>query len=116
MLGAAPVSTAARLLDFVVPRAWRRRAIERAAGRYLERLLEVNSARVTNDFEARVFESRRQLEAELRARLQELVESAVRALESARPARAAGAAAIGAELERLERLRAQLSTARVEAA
>jgi GTP-binding protein EngB required for normal cell division len=116
MLTAAPVSAAARLLDLVAPRALQWRAIERAAGRYLERLLEVNSARVTNDFEARVAESRGELEAELRARLQELVEPAVRALENARHAHTAGAAAIGAELQRLERLRARLSAARVEAA
>jgi hypothetical protein len=44
------------------------------------------------------------------------VEPAVRALENARHAHTAGAAAIGAELQRLERLRARLSAARVEAA
>jgi GTPase SAR1 family protein len=116
MLAAAPVSAAARLLDLVGPRALRRRAIARDAGRYLERLLEVNSARVTNDFEARIAESRAQLEGELRARLRELVESAERAVERARLARAAGAAATGAELQRLGQLRAQILAARVEAA
>jgi hypothetical protein len=59
--------------------------------------------------EARISESRGQLEAELRARLRELVEPAERALERARQARAAGAAATGVELQGLGRLRAQLS-------
>lgn len=116
LLAAAPVSAVTRLLDRASPRGLRRRAVEAAAGRYLERLLEVNSARIKNDFEARLAESRRLLEQELRSRLEELARSAERALEGARHARAAGSGAVGAELERLGQLRAQVAAARAEGA
>ncbi|HKB24810.1 MAG TPA: dynamin family protein [Methylomirabilota bacterium] len=104
MLAVAPGSAGARLLDVMGGRAWRRRAIERDAGRYLERLLEVNSARIKNDFEARVAESRRLLESEIRGRLRALSDSAERALESARQAHAEGAPAVGTRLERIRSL------------
>ncbi len=109
MLTAAPTSLAARLLDRVGPRGLRRPAIGRAAGRYLARLLDVNSARVKNDFDARVAESRGRLEEQLRARLRDLAGAAERALEAARRARAAGAGAVERERERLARLRAALT-------
>jgi hypothetical protein len=112
MLTVAPSSMGNWLLDLVTLRDRRRRAIERDAGRYLERLMEVNSARVKNDFHARVIESRRSLETELRARLRELHASAARALERARQAQAAGSTAVEAELERLETLRGQLEALR----
>lgn len=83
--------------------------IERAAGAYLERLLEVNSTRLKNDFEARVAESRRLLEKEIRDRLRELSASAERALESAERAWVAGAAAVQARLERIRALREQVA-------
>ena len=109
MLTAAPPSVGAWLLGVVGLRAWRSRVIERAASAYLERLLEVNSARLTNDFAARVAESRRLLEREIRDRLRELMASAERALESAARARAAGAAAVQARLEQVRTLRAQVA-------
>jgi len=107
MLAVAPSSPSGWLLDRLRTRARRLRAIERDASRYLERLLEVNSARVKNDFHDRVVESRRLLEQELRDHLRELSVSAERALESARQARAAGAAAVGAQLERIQAMRAE---------
>jgi GTP-binding protein EngB required for normal cell division len=116
MLATAPLSTTTRLLDIVGPRSLRRRAVGRDAHRYLERLLEINSARVTNDFEARVSESRRGLEEELRARLRNLSASAERALAAARLAQTAGTAAVSAELLRLARLRATVLPTRAEAA
>ncbi len=107
MLHLAPLSLGARLLDTLgVP--GRRRSIERAAARYLGRLFEVNSARITNDFRERVLESRRLLDAELRSRLTEVRTSAERALTGAREARHAGAAAVSARLAWLAGLRAQL--------
>lgn len=71
----------------------------------------MNSARIKNDFEARVAESRHLLEAEIRTRLRELSDSAERAVESARQAFAAGAAAVGARLERVRTLRARVEAA-----
>jgi len=86
-----------------------RRAVERDTAAYLEHLLQVNSARVQNDLIERVRESRRRLEAEIRARLSEAVRSAASALERANARRAEGEASVAAELSRLQewRLRAQ---------
>ena len=108
MLRIAPVSAAARLWDRLRPPAARRRAVERAAVAYLERLLEVNSARVANDFRERVARSRRELEAGVRRPLRDAVTSAERALAEARRARAAGAAAVRARLERIATLRTRV--------
>jgi len=89
------------LLDQVMPR---RRAITIAA-EYLERLLSSNSARIQNDLIERVAESRQALEAEIRARLTDALETAERALERARERNAEGREAVRAEIERLMALR-----------
>lgn len=107
MLPVAPASLGRWLLDVAGIRSRRTRAIERDAGRYLERLLEVNSARTKNDFVERVVESRRLLEKEVRDRLRELCASAEGALEAARQTRAAGSQAVKAKLARIEALRSQ---------
>jgi hypothetical protein len=78
----------------------------RHARDYLRRLLETNSARVVNDLRERALQSRRQLEAEVRARLDDLSASARRALDNARAARAEGAERVRCESERLGELRA----------
>ncbi len=108
MLTVAPSSVGNWLLDLVRLRTRRLKAVERDASRYLERLLEVNSARIKNDFLDRVVDSRRLLEKELRSRLRELSASAERALESAREAQAAGAQAVEAELARTRALRSEV--------
>jgi GTP-binding protein EngB required for normal cell division len=108
MLRIAPVSARDRLLDRLRPPGGRRRAVERAAMAYLERLIEVNSARVANDFRERVLRSRRALEAAVRRRLRDAVAAAERAVAEARFARAAGAAAVQARLERIATLRARV--------
>jgi hypothetical protein len=112
MLTVAPSSVGNWLLDMVSLRALRVRAIQRDAGRYLERLLEVNSARIKNDFLERVVESRRLLEGELRSRLRELAGSAERAMAEARRAQAAGTLAVRARLEWLQSLRSQIEALR----
>jgi len=114
MLTVAPVAIGNWLLDLVSLRARRLRAIERDARRYLERLLEVNSARLKNDFLDRVVESRRLLEKEIRDRLRGLSASAERALEEARRARAAGTQAVNAKLERIRALRSEVEALRRE--
>lgn len=108
MLTVAPASAGSLLLDLLRSRGGRLRAIERAANEYLARLLEVNSARIKNDFQERVLESRRLLEAELRRRLRGLSDSAERALERARATRAAGTAAVEAKLRSIAELRSQI--------
>jgi GTP-binding protein EngB required for normal cell division len=57
MLRVAPDSGGSWMLDIVRRPGQRRRAVERDARAYLERLLEINSARITNDFRDRVMES-----------------------------------------------------------
>ncbi|PWU20536.1 MAG: hypothetical protein C5B48_12405 [Candidatus Rokuibacteriota bacterium] len=106
MLAVAPWSGG--LLDRLRSRAGRQRAIERRASQYLERLLEVNSARIKNDFLERVLESRRLLEAELRQRLRALAESATQALQRARLTRAAGLGAIEAKLTTIAGFRSEI--------
>jgi hypothetical protein len=80
-------------------------AVAREAEEYLETLLVTNSSRIQYDLDERVTESRRRLEAEIRARLREVCTSAEGALEQARTKRAAGEDAVRAEVERLDALR-----------
>jgi GTP-binding protein EngB required for normal cell division len=108
MLRVAPVSAAVRLLDRLRPPGARRRAVERDAAAYLGRLLEVNSARIANDFQERVLQSRRALEAGVRRRLHDAVASAERAVEQGRRAQAAGAAAVQARLQAIAAVRARV--------
>ena len=82
-----------------------RRAVGRDASAYLERLLSSNSARIQNDLIERVRESRRRLEAEIRSRLSEAVQSAVSALERAKARHTEGEASVAAEIGRLDGLR-----------
>ena len=109
LLAVAQPSPFSWVLDrFRTPGALRR-AVGRDAAAYLERLLSSNSARIQNDLIERVRESRRRLEAEIRARLSEAVRSATSALERAKARHAEGDASVAAELGRLDglRLRAQ---------
>lgn len=102
MLGTAPVSVGRRIMDCLRTPHGRRRAIARGTIAYLQRLLEVNSARIKNDFGDRVVESRRLLESDLSRRLSEISAAAERALGHARDARARGEEAVRARLDWLE--------------
>jgi hypothetical protein len=105
LLAVAQPSPLSWVLDrFRTPGALRR-AVGRDAAAYLERLLSSNSARIQNDLIERVRESRRRLEAEIRARLSEAVRSATSALERAKARHAEGDASVAAELGRLDGLR-----------
>jgi hypothetical protein len=84
------------------------RALQQRAGAYLEHLLTTNAARVANDLDDRVLESRRRLESEVRARLRAVSESADRALHAARVEQEAGAPAVRAALARLDHLRGEV--------
>jgi GTP-binding protein EngB required for normal cell division len=101
-----------RIVDVVLPAAYRRRAVAKDAARYVERVLEVNSARVSNDFIERVTASRRALEREVRERLQELAMSAGRAVARARAAKEDGLTAVAARLSWLDERRQELQTLR----
>lgn len=91
--------------DLARPRASLLRSVELGATHYLQRLLEANTARVRSDFDERVIESRRRLEAEVRALIQEVHASAARALDQTRQRLAAGEAAVSEELSRIDALR-----------
>jgi hypothetical protein len=80
----AEPSLLARTADAFRTASGKRAAVERSAQAFLDRLLEVNSARVANDLRDRVRESRRGVEAEIRRRLQATLALAERALANAR--------------------------------
>jgi hypothetical protein len=109
LTGRSPVGW---LLDLV--RSHRRvlQALERDAGVYLERLLRTNAARLMNDLNDRVLESRRRLESEIRTVLADVYGSAQRALDTARARRASGDESVRAHLERLDLLRRQIEMLR----
>ncbi len=69
---------------------------------FLDLLLEVNSARVQNDVDERVRESRRKLEEEVRSLVDEAVSIAERALARAQVTHAAGAESVAAACARLD--------------
>jgi len=102
------------LADMVQPAGTVRRRMERAVGAYLERLVSTNTARIMNDLDERVLESRQRLEAEIRRHLREVSASAERALQRARSRQAAGQHAVRAEVERLESIRQQVDAICVE--
>lgn len=112
MLTLAARSPLSWLLDLVRPPGRALRAVERDAGMYLERLLRTNAARLMNDLNDRVLESRRCLESEIRTVLTDVYGAAERALDSARARQAAGDESVRKVLERLEVLRRQVEMLR----
>ena len=94
----------------VMPAGMRRRRDRKAAEAYLLHLLEVNSARVEGDLNDRVTESRRRLEAAVRAAVEDVGRAADDALARARLAREAGQLAVAADVERIDRLLERLQT------
>jgi predicted GTPase len=109
LLTVVPESVWTRIADSLRARSRSLAAIGRAAGEYLDHMLETNSARIQNDLIERVLESRRSLESEIRAQLREVYRSAEHALERAGVRHAEGAAAVRAELERVAALRERIA-------
>jgi GTP-binding protein EngB required for normal cell division len=98
------------LIDRCAPRSMRRAHVARAASAYLAHLLESNSHRVENDFRDRTRESRRWLEAQIRARLAAALRSAERAMTVAVDKQHISEAAVAATLHRIEELRTEVLT------
>jgi hypothetical protein len=96
------------LIDRFAPQRVRRTHVERAAAAYLTHLLHTNSHRVENDFKDRARESRRWLEAQIRARLDAALRSAERAARIALDRQHMSEAEAGAALQQLEELRAEV--------
>jgi GTP-binding protein EngB required for normal cell division len=108
MVHVALASPGSAVADLLRTAAVQRRAVTRDANAYLARLLDVNTARIKNDFIDRVVESRRRLEADVRARLAAVSASAERALSHARETHAAGAEAVKERLAWLDGQRAEI--------
>jgi ribosome biogenesis GTPase A len=96
------------VIDRLAPRGMRQAHVARAAVAYLAHLLESNSYRVENDFRDRTRESRRWLEAQIRARLASALRSAERAVMLATDKQRMSEADVGAALHRVEELRAEV--------
>jgi hypothetical protein len=90
--------------DLLRPERAAQAAVSRAAQAFLERLIEANSTRAISDLNDRVFESKRQLEFEVRARLLAIVTTAERALQRAQAVSREGEASRSSAIERLDRL------------
>ncbi|HEX7665211.1 MAG TPA: dynamin family protein [Polyangiaceae bacterium] len=82
----------------------------RGALPYLDRLLETNSQRVTNDFIEQAFESRRRLGFALRRHLREAISATEESLARAERVVAAGKSAVDTTLASLDRSRRALDT------
>jgi|HubBroStandDraft_1064217.scaffolds.fasta_scaffold00508_6 GTP-binding protein EngB required for normal cell division len=98
---AAPASPLLFISDLALGGMGIRGGIVRDAQEFLDQLLEVNASRVQSDVDERVHESRKRLEAEVKAVLREASAIADRALARARAAQAAGAPGVQEELARL---------------
>ena len=99
---AQPPSPLRFLADSFLGFVWAFFVIERDAKRFLDHLMETNSARVQSDVVSRAQESREKLEVEIRKLLHEVTRMAEHALNRARAARAEGASAVEAALSRLD--------------
>jgi len=84
-------------------------ALERRMGEYQDLMLLANANRIVKDFEERVMESRRKLQAEIHAILSETVTTAERAREQARAIQAQGTRSIESEIRRLDALLSRLA-------
>jgi len=99
----------AALVDLARSARKRRERAGRDAAAYLRRLLETNSARVANDINDRVLESRRLLEREIRNVLDRAAASAERALDRARDSHRDGSAAVANTVAGLDAARERVT-------
>jgi len=82
--------------------------LDRQIGEYLGSLFISNAARIRDDFNDRVLESRRRFLSEIRAALTEVLASSESALVRAKERRAQGSEAVRAEVERIDNLSERL--------
>jgi GTP-binding protein EngB required for normal cell division len=98
---AAPASPLLFVSDFVLGGVGIRGGIARDAQEFLDQLLEVNASRVQSDVDERLRESRKRLEVQIEAVMQQAWAIADRALAHARVAQSAGVQAVETALSRL---------------
>jgi hypothetical protein len=106
---AQPASPLLWLGDVLLPLVGGRKFITKAAWEFLQRLLEVNSARVQNDVLNRIQESRERLEVEIRKLLHEIGRIAEEALDRARKVKEEGTPAVQWAIGRLNRFEYEIS-------
>lgn len=97
------------LRDVLRSREGQLQVLDREVGAYLKRLLNANAGRIEHDFNERVLESRRRLQAEIRKQLREVVESAARAFAHANERRAQGSEAVKDAVARVNALHRRLA-------
>lgn len=105
---AAPASPFRLVADIVLGGVGFRAPIQQDAHRFLDHLLEVNSARVQSDVDDRIRQSRTQLESAIRATLRGAMATAERALARAATVQAAGCQAVEAACARLNSMSQQV--------
>jgi Dynamin family len=105
---AAPASPFLFIFDLLIGGIGLRGGIVNDAQEFVDQLLEVNSSRVQSDVDERVRESRKQLEIEIRATLQDAWGIVDRALTRARAARDAGTPAVEAAYVRLDSIEREI--------
>jgi GTP-binding protein EngB required for normal cell division len=101
---AQPPSPLRWLADLILPLVGGRKLITNEARQFLQRLLEVNSARVQNDILNRIQDSRDRLEVEIRTLLHQVSRIAEQALDRARKVKEEGTPAVHSAIERLNQL------------
>lgn len=105
---AAPAGFWAGLIAVALPRPLARRRAARRSGALLDRLLEVNAARVESDLNDRVLAARRALETRLRRLVGEARSDAHDAIARAAAAHAEGREHVALALDRLNRIREEV--------
>jgi dynamin family protein len=102
---ARPVSPFGLLRDVILSLVRMRQPFVRDAEQFLEHLLEVNSSRVENDFKERTASSRKALGRYIRQLLNEMVDRAEGAVQTAQQTMSQGELAVVSEIQRLSGLK-----------
>jgi len=107
---AAPASPLVWLVDSALACVGGYGVLEKKGHEFLARLLETNSARVESDLNQRVADSRRRLEREVRALLEETLTATMQALSRVREIRSRGEAAVESRLSQLDTMKDEIAS------
>jgi len=107
---AAPASPLVWLVDSALACVGGYGVLEKKGHEFLARLLETNSARVESDLNQRVADSRRRLEREVRALLEETLTATMQALSRVREIRTRGEAAVQSRLSQLDTMKDEITS------
>ena len=107
---AAPASPLVWLVDSALACVGGYGVLGKKGHEFLARLLETNSARVESDLNQRVADSRRRLEREVRALLEETLTATMQALSRVREIRSRGEAAVESRLSQLDTMKDEIAS------